>query len=82
VAKCIAAAITTLGTTTSATAAAIAIIAIVAIFAFAILGWVCWRAPDSQMSALLANIFLSWRHKTDPNIVFLCQGLLTFNPIQ
>ncbi len=34
--------------------------------------------PDSQMSALLADILLSWRHKTDPDTVFLCRGLPTF----
>ncbi len=36
----------------------------------------CW--PDSQMSAFLANIPLSWQHKTNPDTVFLCRGLLTF----
>ena len=36
--------------------------------------------PDSQMSALLANISLSWRHKTDPDTVFWCQGLPTYAP--
>ncbi len=34
--------------------------------------------PDSQMSALLADIPLSWRHKTNPDTVFLCPGLPTF----
>jgi hypothetical protein len=34
--------------------------------------------PDSQMLALLADIPLSWQHKTDPDSVFLCWGLLTF----
>jgi hypothetical protein len=34
--------------------------------------------PDSQMSAFLADIPLSWRHKTDPNTVFSCRGLRTF----
>jgi hypothetical protein len=27
--------------------------------------------PDSQMSAFLANISLSWQHKTNPDTVFL-----------
>ncbi len=36
--------------------------------------------PDSQMSALLANISLSWRHKTNSDTVFLCQELPTFTP--
>ncbi len=34
--------------------------------------------PDSQMSALLADIPLSWRHKTNPDTVFMCRGLPTF----
>ncbi len=36
--------------------------------------------PDSQMSALLADISLSWRYKTIPDTVFLCRGLPTFTP--
>ncbi len=36
--------------------------------------------PDSQMSALLADISLSRRHKTDSATVFLCRGLPTFTP--
>jgi hypothetical protein len=36
--------------------------------------------PDSQMLALWAKISLSRRHKTNPNTVFLCQGLPTFTP--
>ena len=35
---------------------------------------------DSWMLALLADISLWWRHKTNPNTVFLCQGLPTFAP--
>jgi hypothetical protein len=39
--------------------------------------WIAWLGmsatccPDSQMSALLANISLSWQHKTDPDTIFL-----------
>ena len=36
--------------------------------------------PDSQMSALLANIFLLWQHKTYPDTVFSCWGLPTLTP--
>ena len=35
---------------------------------------------DSQMSALLANMALSCRHKTDPDTTFLCRGWPTFTP--
>ncbi len=37
---------------------------------------ICW--PNSQMLALLADIPLSWRHKINPDTVFLCRGLPTF----
>jgi hypothetical protein len=29
--------------------------------------------PDSQMTALLADISLLWLHKTNPDTVFLCR---------
>jgi hypothetical protein len=38
------------------------------------------RRPNSQMSALLADISLSWQHKTNSDTVFLCRGLPTFTP--
>ena len=36
--------------------------------------------PNSQIWVLLANISLSWQHRTNPDTVFLCQGLPTFAP--
>ncbi len=42
------------------------------------LGMLVTCCPDSQMLALLANISQSWRHKTNPDTVFLCRGLPIF----
>ncbi len=38
------------------------------------------HVPQTKISALLADISLSWRHKTDPDTVFPCRGLPTFTP--
>jgi hypothetical protein len=36
--------------------------------------------PDSQMSALLADMALPCRHKIDPDTTFSCRGWPTFTP--
>jgi hypothetical protein len=38
----------------------------------------CW--PDSQMSALLADMALLCQHKIDPDTTFSCWGWPTFTP--
>ena len=36
--------------------------------------------PDRQMSALLADISLSWRHKSDPDTYFLVGDFTNIHP--